>query len=145
MPYYKLVARTSGPVKCNALSNGFTRDSLSLYVHRRGTLGIIFTVLLVTGGSEQVEFDWLVLKFLSISECKDPRRTEPSSRPDIDSASSRAYVSRSSAFGHPDLCVEARLDPMLMSWTKIILFLCSRPEPVLSIQLLRFFCSWRSI
>ena len=54
MPYYKLVARTSGPVKCNALSNGFTRDVLSLIVHRRGTLGIIFAVLLVTGGSEQV-------------------------------------------------------------------------------------------
>ena len=100
MPYYKLVARTSGPVKCNALSNGFTRDVLSLIVHRRGTFGIIFVVLLVTGGSEQVALDRLVLKFLSISESKDPRRTEPSSRP----ASSRAYVSRPSAFGHPDLC-----------------------------------------
>ena len=68
----------------------------------------------MTGGSEQVALDWPVLKFLSISECKDPRRTELSSRPDIDSASSRAYVSRPSAFGHPDLCVEARLDPMMM-------------------------------
>ena len=112
---------------------------MSLIVHRRGSFGIIFAVLLVTGGSEQVALDWLVLKFLSISECKDPRRTELSSRPDIDSASSRAYVSRPSAFGHPDLCAEARLDPMLMSWTKIILFLCSRPEPVLSIQLFAIF------
>ena len=125
MPYYKLVARTSGPVECNALSNGFTRDPLSLIVHRRGTLGIIFAVLLVTGGSEQVALDRLVLKFLSISECKDPRRTEPSSRPDIDTASSRVYVSRPSAFGHPDLCVEARLDPMMKLDENYFIFMLS--------------------
>ena len=62
----------------------------------------------------QVALDWPVLKFLSISECENPRHTELSSRPDIDSASSRAYVSRPSAFGHPDFCVEAGLDPMMM-------------------------------
>lgn len=83
MPYYKPVARTSGPMKCNAcrmVSRYMVRDPLSLIVHRL-TLGIIFAV---TGGSEQGALDRPVLKFLSISECKDPRRTEPSSRPDVD-------------------------------------------------------------
>lgn len=92
---------------------------MSLIVHRRGTFGIIFAVLLVTGGSEQDSLDRPVFKFLSISECKDPRRTELSSGPDIDSALSRAYVSGPSAFGHPDLCVEDRLDPVMMKLAKI--------------------------
>ena len=78
MPYYKLVAQMSCPLK----SNGFMivstwYETLSI-VHHRGALGLIFSVLLVTGGSEQVALDRPVLKFLSMSDIGEDLKVKTS-------------------------------------------------------------------